>query len=86
MRILSGNNVISSWDYATNGTTLPQGWNLAGSWSIDNNGRLYTSSASNTLSFPGEILVGLSDVKVEIVAYDYSYNTSGYRRIYVNNS
>ena len=86
MRILSGNNVISSWDYATNGTTLPQGWNLAGSWSIDNNGRLYTSSASNTLSFPGEILVGLSDVKVEIVAYDYSYSSTGYRRIYVNNS
>ena len=86
MRILSGNDVISSWDYATNGTTLPQGWNLAGSWSIDSEGRLYTSSSSNYLTFPGEILVGLSNVTVEIVAYDYSYSTSGYRRIYVNNS
>lgn len=84
IKIVSGSTTISSWDYATNSNVFPDGWSLNGSWSITSDGYLYTSSASNTLTFSGEKLKGYTDVEVQIRAYDYSYYTSGYRRVYVN--
>lgn len=85
MRLVSGNTTISSWDYTTNGTTLPSGWSLSGSWSITSDGYLYTSDATAVMTFDGSLLTGYNNVQVVIVAKDYDYSTSGYRQIIVNN-
>ena len=86
IKILSGNSTISSWDYATNGRYFPDGWTLNGTWSFDTSNYLYTSSNSNTLVFSKDKLKGHENVTVEIVAHDYNYNATGYRRVYVNGS
>ena len=84
IKVLSGNTEITGWNYATDGNQPRDGWTLSGTWNIDNNNYLYTSNSSNTITIDGDLLTGYSNVKVEIVAYDYNYYSSGYRYVYVN--
>ena len=85
IRVYSGNTTITSWDYATNASTFPEGWTVNGTWNISSS-YIYTSSSSNTLVFDGSLLSGYSSVTVEVVARDYNYSSSGYRYVYVNGS
>ena len=78
IRVYSGSTTITSWSYSANGEYLPEGWNFSGSWSIDNNGYIYTSSSSNTITIPGELFSNYSSVTVEIVAYDSDYYGHSY--------
>ena len=85
IKVVSGSTTITSWDYATNGTTLPSGWDLSGDWSISSS-YLYTDNSSNTITIPGELFKNYSSIQVQIVAKDYNYYSSGYRYVYVNGS
>jgi hypothetical protein len=82
IKIIADGVTVSSWDYTTNGNTLPDGWTVSGSWSIDTNGYLYTSSSSNTLTYNGDLLANKNSVQVEIVAYDSDYS-GHYQDVYV---
>jgi hypothetical protein len=87
IRVVSGNTTITSWTYADNGTYLPSGWSLTGSnWTINNAGYLYadTRSRDHSLTISRNLLTGYNNVQVIIVARDYNYNQTGYRRIIVN--
>ena len=87
IRVVSGSTTITSWDYATNGNRLPSGWSFTGSnWGITNDYHLYanTTSRDHYITIPGTMLIGYSNVQVVIVAKDYNYYTTGYRRIIVN--
>ena len=83
IRIYSGSTTITSWTYSANGTTWPTGWTASGTWTVDN-GYLYSTSSSNSITIDGDLLQGYSSVTVEVKAYDYSYYSSGYRYVYVN--
>ena len=83
IRIYSGSTTITSWTYSANGTDFPTGWTTSGSWYVDN-GYLYSTSSSNSITIDGDLLKGYSSVTVEVKAYDYSYYSSGYRYVYVN--
>jgi hypothetical protein len=85
--VVSGNTTISSWSYGENGGSFPSGWSLIGSsWALTNDGYLYanTQTRDHAISITGSILTDYENVKVVIVARDYNYNTTGYRRIIVN--
>ena len=83
IKILTGNTVISSWDYATNGLTLPSGWVLNGEWSVTD-GYLWTDDAANTIVVSSSLLMGYPSITVQIEAHDYNYSNSGYRYVVVN--
>ena len=86
IRVVSGNTTITSWSYNANGTSLASGWSFPGSpWYISNDGYLFTDNTTDAIVIPGTLLIGYNNVQVEIVAKDYNYSTSGYRRIVVNN-
>ena len=67
IKIVSGTKVLSSWDYATNGSSLP--WNYSGTASYDTDGWLYFGTyGGGTITIPASITNGYESVEVQIRA------------------
>lgn len=66
IKIVSGTKVLSSWDYATNGSSLP--WNYSGTASYDTDGWLYFGTYGGTITIPASITNGYESVEVQIRA------------------
>ena len=74
IKIVSGTTIIESWDYATNGSTLP--FSFSGTARIDqlNSGTyyLYFTGNGGTISIPASMTQGYESVEVQITATGYS--------------
>lgn len=76
IKVMSGDDVITSYCYATDGSTLPSGdgwaWSISGSWRTSGN-YFYPYASGATITIPGSMLAGYNDVKLVINCYDSSY-------------
>lgn len=81
IKVLSGNTTLTSWDYATNGSTLPSGWTFDSAPGLTNDGDLVCQNGQ-IITLSGSMFAGLSSVTVQITAYSGSYNYYG--NVYVN--
>ena len=85
IKVYSGDEVILSWDYATNGSSLPTGMTSSG-WSLSSsgNGYIYPSSTSSYIRIASSALANKPSISVMIYGYSSSSSSSTYSYIYVN--
>lgn len=79
IKIISGNTIISSWDYETNGYTLPSGWSFSGSTSTGSSSGtyyFYFTGSSGSITIPASLTVGYPNVEVVLTAAAYNYKAT----------
>ena len=71
IKIVSGATTISSWDYATNGTTLPSGWSIssgsASTSSTNGTDYMYFTQTGGALTISSSLTAGYPNVEVVII-------------------
>lgn len=75
IKVMSGNNEITSYCYATDGSILPSGddwaWTRSGTWNID--GDYFYPNRGASITIPGSLLAGYTNVSLVINCYDSSW-------------
>ena len=74
IKIVSGTKIIESWDYATNGTTLPFSFTGTGRLDQLDDGTyyLYFTGSGGTITIPADMTAGYESVEVQITATGYA--------------
>ncbi len=90
IQVKSGSTVLTSWDYATWGTSVPTGWGFSSNasntaFNDDGNNSSCYISKGGTLTIPSSLLQGSTSVQVIVRGFCDSGHTNNPATITVNN-